>query len=48
MQKEWKQKISKKQFDLFLTTITKKNRTTEIWVDKETDFAGQFKRTLQS
>ena len=32
----------------FLTMITKKNRPKEFWVDKGTEFAAEFKKTVQS
>ena len=38
-----KTKHSKEMVRAFLTMITKKNRTKNIWVDKRTDFAGEFK-----
>ena len=46
--KGMKTKGSKETVRLFLTMITKKNRTKKIWVDKGTEFAGEFKKIMQS
>ena len=43
-QKEEKQKSPKKTVRAFLFMITKKNRPKKNWVDKATDFAGDFKK----
>ena len=42
--KGMKTKDSKETIRAFLTMITKKNRSTEIWVDRETEFAGELKK----
>ena len=39
-----KTKDSKETVRAFLTMITKKNRPKKIWVDKGTEFAGEFKK----
>ena len=44
MQKEWKQKFPRKLFVHFWLWLLKKNRPKKIWVDKETKFAGEFKK----
>ena len=41
--KGMKSKDSKETVRAFLSMITKKNRPKEIWVDKGTEFAGEFK-----
>ena len=41
--KGMKTKDSKETARAFLARITKKNRPKKIWVDKGTDFAGEFK-----
>ena len=38
-----KSKDSKETVCTFLTMITKKNRPKKVWVDKGTEFAGEFK-----
>ena len=43
-----KTKDSKEAVRAFLTMITKKNRPKKNWVDKQTEFAGEFKKTMQS
>ena len=42
--KGMKTKDSKETFRAFLTMITKKNRPKKNWVDKRTDFAGEFNK----
>ena len=42
--KGMKTKDSKETDCAFLTMVTKKNRPKNIWVDKGTDFAGEFKK----
>ena len=42
--KRMKRKDSKETVGAFLSIITKKNRPRKIWVDKGTDFAGEFKK----
>ena len=42
--KGMKSKDSKETVRAFLSMITKKNRPKKIWVDKGTDFAGEFKK----
>ena len=42
--KGMKTKSSKETFRAFLTMITKKPRPKKIWVDKATEFAGEFKK----
>ena len=37
-------KISKEKVRAFLTMITKENRPKKIWIDEETEFAGEFKK----
>ena len=39
-----KSRDSKETVRAFLTMITKKNRPKKIWVDKGTEFAGEFKK----
>ena len=46
--KGMKTKGSKKTVRAFLTMITKKNRHTIIWVDKGTEFAGEFKKLCKA
>ena len=41
--KRMKTKDSKETARAFLSEITKKNRLQKIWVDKGTEFAGEFK-----
>ena len=41
-------KDSKETVHAFLTMITKKNRHKKIWVDKGTDFAGEFKKLCKA
>ena len=43
-----KSRDSKETVRAFLTMITKKNRPKKIWVDKGTEFAGEFKKNMQS
>ena len=43
-----KTKDSKETVRAFLTMITKKNRPKEIWVDKGTEFATEFKRLCKT
>ena len=40
--KGMKTKDSKETVRAFFTMITKKNRPTKVWVDKGTEFAGEF------
>ena len=47
-EKVMKTTYSKETVRAFLTTITEKNRPEEVWVDRGTRFAGEFKKTLQS
>ena len=46
--KGMKTKDSKETVRAFLTMITKKNRPKKIWVDKETEFAGEFKKICKA
>ena len=46
--KRVKTKVSKETVRAFLTMITKKNRPKNIWVDKGTDFAGEFKKLCKA
>ena len=46
--KGMKTKVSKETVRAFLTMITKKNRPEKIWVDKGTDFAGEFKKLCKA
>ena len=46
--KRKKTKDSKETVCAFLTMITKKNRPKEIWVDKGTEFAGEFKKLCKA
>ena len=46
--KGMKTKDSKETVHAFLTMITKKNRPEKIWVDKETEFAGEFKKLCKA
>ena len=41
-------KDSKETVGAFLTMITKKNRPKKVWVDKGTEFAGEFKKLCQA
>ena len=43
-----KTKESKETVRAFLTIITKKNRPKKIWVDKGTEFAGEFKKLCKA
>ena len=43
-----KSKDSKKTVRAFLSMITKKNRPKKIWVDKGTDFSGEFKKVCKA
>ena len=43
-----KTKDSKETVRAFLTMITKKNRPKKIWVDKGTEFAGEFKKLCKA
>ena len=43
-----KTKDSKETVRAFLTMITKKNRPKKIWVDKRTEFAGEFKKLCKA
>ena len=43
-----KTKDSKETVRAFLTMITKKNRPKKIWVDKGTEFAGEFKKLFKA
>ena len=43
-----KTKDSKETVRAFLTMITKKNRTKKIWVDKGTEFAGEFQKLCKA
>ena len=42
--KGMKSKDSKRTDRAFLSMITKKNRPKKVWVDKGTEFAGEFKK----
>ena len=46
--KGMKTKDSKETVRAFLTMITKKNRPKIIWVDKRTEFAGEFKKLCKA
>ena len=46
--KRMKTKDSKETIRAFLTMITKKNRPKKIWVDKGTEFAGEFKKLCKA
>ena len=46
--KGMKTKDSKGTVRAFLTLITKHNRPKKIWIDKGTDFAGEFKKLCKS
>ena len=46
--KGMKTKDSKETVRAFLTMITKKNRPKNIWVDKGTEFAGEFKKLCKA
>ena len=46
--KGMKSKDSKETVCAFLSMITKKNRPKKIWVDKETEFAGEFKKLCKA
>ena len=46
--KGMKTKDSKETVRAFLTMITKKNRPKKIWVDKGTEFAGEFKKLCKA
>ena len=50
MQKECKQKTkdSTEAVRAFLSMTTKKNRSKRIWVDKGTEFAGEFKKLCEA
>ena len=41
-------KSSRERFRSFLTTIAKMNRSKKIWVDKGTQFAGEFKKLCKA
>ena len=43
-----KSEDSKETVRTILTMITKKNRPTKIWVDKGTEFAGEFKKLCKA
>ena len=43
-----KTKDSKETVRAFLTMIAKKNRPKKIWVDNETEFAGEFKKLCKA
>ena len=43
-----KSKVSKETVRAFLTMITKKNRPKKIWVDRGTEFAGEFKKLCKA
>ena len=43
-----KTKDSKKTVSAFLSVITKKNRTKNIWLDKGPEFAGEFKELCKA
>ena len=43
-----KSKGSKETVRAFLSMIIKKNRPKKIWVDKGTDFAGEFKKLCKA
>ena len=46
--KGMKTKDSKETVRAFLTMITKKDRHKEIWVDKRTKYAGEFKKLFKA
>ena len=46
--KGMKSKDSKETVRAFLSMITKKNRPKKIWVDKRTEFAGEFKKLCKA
>ena len=46
--KRMKSKDSKESVRTFLTMITKKNRLKNVWVDKGTEFAGEFKKLCKA
>ena len=46
--KGMKSKGSKETVRAFLTMITKKNRPKKIWVEKGTEFAGEFKKLCKA
>ena len=46
--KRMKSKDSKETVCAFLSMITKKNRPKKIWVNKETEFAGEFKKLCKA
>ena len=46
--KGMKSKDSKETVHAFLSMITKKNRPKKIWVDKGTEFAGEFKKLCKA
>ena len=46
--KGMKTRDSKETVRAFLTMITKKNRPNKIWVDKGTEFAGEFKKLCKA
>ena len=46
--KQTKTKDSKEAARAFLTMITKKNRRKKVWVDKGTEFAGEFKKLCKA
>ena len=46
--KRMKSKDSKETVPAFLSMITKKNRPNRIWVDKETELAGEFKKLYKA
>ena len=46
--KGMKRKDSKETVRAFLSMLTKKNRPKKIWVDKGTEFAGDFKKSCKA
>ena len=48
MQKEWKQKIPRKPFVHFWLWLEKRIVPKKSWVDKETKFAGEFKKLCKA
>ena len=46
--KGMKTKDSKETVPAFLSMITKKNRPKKIWVDKETELTGEFKKLCKA
>ena len=47
MQKEWKEKIPKKRLGIFNYDY-QKNQSKKFWVDKGTEFAGEFEKLCQA